>query len=475
MPKMQIPRKLLPLIQKKKRFKIVIGGRGSGKSMTFADVFLMDAQTKGIKTACFREYQNTIDDSVLALLSEEITRLGLQGFDCQTQKIMYGGEDAFKFRGLARNPEGVKSMHGFKRFWVEEAQTISFNSLKALTPTLRTEESEIWMSANPMSSADPFSQRFIKPYERQLLKDGYYEDDLHLIIMINYPDNLLFPKVLEQERAHDQAHLSRALYEHIWLGKFYDEVENTIIPVEWFDSAIDAHEKLGFKATGAVIASHDPSDTGGDAKGYACRHGSVVLDIADNEHGDVNEGMDWAIARAINHRADWFVWDCDGMGVSLKRQVDESLSGKQMDYFMFKGSEMAEDAEAIYIDVDSNDSAKRKTNRDTFINRRAQYYWKLRDRFLHTFKAISKGEYIDPDNMISLSSSIDCLDQLRAEVCRIPLKRNNNGKIQIMTKLEMSKKPYELPSPNMADSLMMCLFSPKPVTKSAPINFSGWN
>ena len=475
MPEMQIPRKLLPFVQKPKRFKIAIGGRGSGKSMTFADICLMDAQTKGIKTACFREFQNSIDDSVLALLTAEVSRLELQGFDCQQSKIIFNNEDAFKFRGLARNPEGVKSMHGFKRFWIEEAQTTSFNSLKALTPTLREEGSEIWMSANPLSSAEPFSQRFIKPYEKELRRDGYYEDDLHLIVWINYNDNPLFPDVLEQERAHDEATLSRALYNHIWLGHFYDEIDNTIIPVEWFDAAIDAHTKLGFKGEGAIIASHDPSDEGADSKGYALRHGSVVLDIAENESGDSNEGMDWAIGKAVSSNADWFVWDCDGLGISLKRQVDQALSHKHVDYFMFRGSEQAEDPDQVYIDSSDSDSKKRKTNKETFTNRRAQYYWKLRDRFYATYRAVVKGEYIAPDELISLSSSIDCLDQLRAEVCRIPLKRNNNGKIQIMSKLDMSKKPYELPSPNMADSLMMAMYAPKPKSVAKKINFTGWS
>ena len=474
MPEMQIPKKLLPFIQKPKRFKIAIGGRGSGKSMTFADICLMDAQTRGIKTACFREFQNSIDDSVLALLSAEVDRLGLQGFDCQQAKIIFNGEDAFKFRGLARNPEGVKSMHGFKRFWVEEAQTISFNSLKALTPTLREADSEIWMSANPLSSADPFSQRFIKPFEKQLRSKGYYEDDLHLIVWINYNDNPLFPDVLDQERKHDESNLSKALYNHIWLGHFYDEIENTIIPVEWFDSAIDAHEKLGFKGEGALIAAHDPSDEGADSKGYALRHGSIVLEVSENDKGDSNEGMDWAIGKAVSSNADWFVWDCDGLGISLKRQVDQALSGKKIDYFMFRGSETAEDPDVVYIESDDNDSKKRKTNKETFINRRAQYYWKLRDRFYSTYRAVVRGEYISPDEMISLSGDIEDIDQLRAEVCRIPLKRNNNGKIQIMSKLDMSKKPYELPSPNMADALMMCMYAPKPKTKFKKVKSSGW-
>ena len=75
MPEMQIPEKMLPFVEKKKRFKIAIGGRGSGKSMTFADLCLMDSQVQGIKTACFREFQNSIDDSVIALLSAEVDRL----------------------------------------------------------------------------------------------------------------------------------------------------------------------------------------------------------------------------------------------------------------------------------------------------------------------------------------------------------------------------------------------------------------
>lgn len=352
---------------------------------------------------------------------------------------------------------------------------MSFDSLKALTPTLREEGSEIWFSANPRSSADPFSQRFIKPFEKDILRKGYYEDDLHLIIMINYNDNPYFPKVLEQERAHDEKTLSRALYDHIWLGKFYDQVENTIIPVEWFDAAIDAHSKLGFKAYGAVIVAHDPSDTGGDSKGLVVRHGSVVLEVSEMLTGDVNEGCDWAIQKSLDANVDYFVWDCDGMGISLRRQVDKAFVGKKVDFELFKGSETPSDPSAVYLAPGAEaDVKRRKTNKDTFLNKRAQRYWQLRDRFYNTFRAVTRGEYVDPDEMISLSPNIDCLDALRSEVCRIPLKRNNNGKIQIMTKLEMSKKPYQLPSPNLADSLMMAMYAPKTHSRAPDIEFEGW-
>lgn len=468
MPEMQIPKKLKPLL-KPKRIKLIIGGRGSGKSQTVAQLCVMDAQTRGLKTACFREFQNSIDDSVYSLIKSCIEQMGVTGFDVQASRILQKGEDAFKFRGLARNPDAVKSMHGFKRFWVEEAQTISSRSLELLLPTLRETDSEIWFTANPGSRADPLSKEFIVPYERELLDNGYYEDDYIMIIVCNYSDNPFFPDVLEQQRLRDLETKSRALYSHIWEGQFYDEVENSIIPADWFDAAIDAHKKLGFKPSGAVIAAYDPSDEGADAKGYACRHGSVVLDVTDNDSGDITEGTAWAVNRALSHGADWFVWDADGMGVAVKSQVGQLLDGRKVDYAMFRGSESPENPDAEYI----SDSERRKTNKDTFANKRAQYYVKLRDRFYNTYRAVTKGDYIDPDLMISISGDIKSLDRLRAEVCRIPQKLNNNGKIQIMSKIDMAK--MGIPSPNMADALMMSMFSPMPKQKIETITFEGWS
>jgi phage terminase large subunit len=464
MPDMQLPRKLLPFVNQKKRFKIAIGGRGSGKSMSIADICLMDAQTKKIKTACFREFQNSIDDSVHSLLSEEIDRLGLKGFEIQNNKILCGGEDVFKFKGLARNPESVKSMHGFKRFWVEEAQTISAKSLKALTPTLREEDSEIWMSANPQSSADPFSQRFIRPYEKELTKNGYYEDDLHLIVVINHSDNPLFPDVLKKEMEHDKETLSRAEYLHVWEGHFNDEVEGSIISVDWFDAAIDAHKKLGFKGKGAIIAAFDPSDEGGDSKGYAVRHGSVILDVQEMDKGDINEGCDWACDLAHEHKVDSFVWDCDGLGAGLKRQVNSYFQGRKIELVMFKGSESPDKPKTLY--------AEGRKNEDTFRNKRAQRYWELKDRFYNTYRAVVKGDYVDPDKLISLSSSIKDMDQLRSEICRIPKKPNANGLIQIKTKIDMLK--MGISSPNMADALMMTQHTPKIVDDEEAIGFNSY-
>ncbi len=73
-----------------------------------------------------------------------------------------------------------------------------------------------------------------------------------------------------------------------------------------------------------------------------------------------------------------------------------------------------------------------------------------------------------------LTEEQERLEALRAEVCRIPLKPNANGKIQIMSKVEMQKKPYQLPSPNLADSLMMSMVKPTVKKKPVRIHFAGW-
>lgn len=468
MPTMQIPRKLLPVVQKKKRFKIAIGGRGSAKSTGFADALIMKAQTEGAMVLCGREFQNSLEDSVYGLLTSEVERMDVEGVSLQAAKIDIGG-GGFRFRGLARNPHSIKSLHGFKYCWVEEAQTISKESLELLTPSIREEDSEIWFSANPQSQADPFSQRFIVPYMDELDRNGYYEDDLHLIIKINWRDNPWFPKELEEERQHDYDNKTRAEYDHIWEGAFNDSIENALIKAEWFDAAIDAHKKLGFEPTGQEVVAHDPSDLGPDTKGLCYRHGSVILDVREMENGDVSDGFDWALGYAIQNQVDCFIWDGDGMGVGGRRQVSETLSGKKIEAVMFRGSNSPDNPNAAYEPTGIGKDIKPKPNKDTFFNKRAQAYWFLRDRFYKTWQAVERGKYINPDELISLSSDIQCIESLRSELCRIPIKPG--AKIQILSKVEMKKKPYQLPSPNLADSVMMSEMMPDIASKITDLQF----
>jgi phage terminase large subunit len=483
-PSAYLPFKLEAVLKSKKRFIIVIGGRGSGKSVGVADICLIDAKEDGVKTYCLREFQTSIKNSIYSLLKDEINRLEFDGFEMQSNGIKYGEEDAFQFAGLSHNVDSIKSAHGFRRFEIEEAQFISDDSLTALTPTARKKPKKgmptvmeevqeadglanvsMVFIANPSSSEAPFSKRFINPFKDHLDKHGFYEDDLHLIVVMNYTDNPWFQDSgLEEERLWDFNYRSRAMYDHIWLGAFNDSIENALIMSEWFDACVDAHKKLGFIASGARITAHDPSDTGPDSKGFAARHGSVIEMVKEMETGTVNEGGHWAAGEAIQFQSDAFAWDGDGMGIALTEQMGADFQGKQTVLSVFRGSESPDFPDAVYrsaiafVPTENSNApvANQKTNSDSFRNKRAQYYFELRDRCYRTYRAVVHGEYHDPAKMISFDSSIELLSKLRAELCRMPVKPNGNGLFELYTKAEMKSK-FKMASPNLADSVMMLM------------------
>lgn len=459
MPKIQLPHKLKKILTTKARLIVLVGGRSSAKSESVGRFLLMRCQTEGADVLCGREFQTSIDDSVHKLLKNLIKKIPIHGFSVTDKKIDCITDGAIRFKGFARNPEAVKSAQDFKYSWMEEAQTASQPTIDDLLPTIRAKGSQLIFTANPQASGDPFSKRFIVPYLRELKTNGYYEDDLHLIIMCNWRDNPWHGE-LESQRKWDYDHLPRAKYDWIWEGAFNDSVEDPLILAEWFDSCIDSHKKLGFKAIGSRISTHDPSDVGPDAKAYSFRHGSVFLQFDEMIDGDINQGCDWATGKTIQNQSDTFTWDIGGMGTGLKRQVAQSFQGKNMLISMFDGSKGVDNPDAIFDPVSLDISIQdQKVIKDCIKNRRAQYYFDLRQCIYRTFEAIN-GAYHDPDTLISFDSKIKLLPKLRSELCRMPIKPNRNGLFELYTKEELKNK-FKFDSPNLSDCAMMSRRVPK--------------
>lgn len=445
---------------------MLVGGRGSGKSEGTGRIGTMKAQTERADILCGREFQNSIEDSVHKLIKGIISKLKLKGFKVTDKKIDCVGGGGFRFKGFARNSGAIKSAQDFKYSWIEEAQDLSQKSIDDLLPTIRAAGSQLYFTANPQSSEDPFSQRFVVPYVDALNTKGFYEDDMHLIIKINWRDNPWHLE-LEPQRQWDFENLSRAKYDHIWEGDFNDSIEDALIMADWFDACVDAHKKLGFEPRGLIMAAHDPSDEGTDSKGYALRHGSVILAVEERETGNINEGCDWATGLALQHRVDAFTWDADGLGAGLLRDIKRTFDGKAMRVAAFKGSEGVDRPESTFeyehdkeflIDVQNI-----RTNKQSLKNKRAQYYWELRKRVINTYNAVVKHQYCDPDDMISFSSEMPLLNKLRSELCRIPVRPNKNGLFELYTKEEMKTK-FKIASPNLGDSVMMLMRQPHVMT-----------
>jgi len=203
----KLPEKLQILFEKS-RYKVLYGGRGSGKSWGIAQTLIVKGFQEPLRVLCAREIQNSIRESVHRLLSDKISELELDKFYKTTERSITGiNGTEFIFEGLFRNVEKIKSLEGIDICWVEEAHNVSEDSWNLLTPTIRKEDSEIWVSFNPKYEDDPTYQRFV-----------VNAPDNCRAVLVNYLDNPWFPDVLQKEMEQDRAR-DKILYEQKWLGR----------------------------------------------------------------------------------------------------------------------------------------------------------------------------------------------------------------------------------------------------------------
>lgn len=202
------------MIKQRARHKGAYGGRGSAKSHSFASALVIEGYYTKQMVACFREVQNSIKDSVKALLDMKINEYGLRDFYRSTDEGIFGNNGTrFIFKGLHGNAniQAVKSTEGITRAWVEEAQSVSQASIEILIPTVRAPGSEIWWSWNPNAETDPVDV---------LLRDpSVANDNDYLVRKVNYSDNPYFPEELRREMERDKRR-DPDKYQHVWLGGY---------------------------------------------------------------------------------------------------------------------------------------------------------------------------------------------------------------------------------------------------------------
>jgi len=215
--------KLVPLFQPA-RYKVMYGGRGSGKSIFAADYLIMKAAFNKVKVLCCREFQSSIKDSVIATIADRIYDLGLQDrFNIGRNYINSISGSEFLFHGLARNDNNIRSLKGINYCWVEEAEMVSAHSWEILKPTIREEDSEIIITFNPDVEANPTYQQFVvnKPIQNTI------------VVKINYNDNPYFPQVLRDEMENDRIN-NPDRFRHIWEGEC-SKMSNAVIFKDKFD------------------------------------------------------------------------------------------------------------------------------------------------------------------------------------------------------------------------------------------------
>lgn len=216
--RIETPKVFRPLLEPA-RYKGAWGGRGSGKSHYFAEALIEDSLIeRGLRSVCIREVQKSLKDSAKLLLEDKLKKFRLgerDGFKVFNEVIQTPGDGIITFQGMQdHTAESIKSLEGFKRAWVEEAQTMSARSLSLLRPTIREEDSQLWFSWNPRRKSDAVDMML----RGDILPTGA------VIVKANWSDNPFFPKVLEIER-QDCLKTTPEQYDHIWEGGYATVLE----------------------------------------------------------------------------------------------------------------------------------------------------------------------------------------------------------------------------------------------------------
>lgn len=184
------------------------GGRSSGKSTTVATLLAVKATTQPLRILCCREYQNSIADSVHKLLSDVIKKYSLPNWEIGREYIRNKNGSEFSFKGIKNNAQSIKSFESVDVCYVEEAASISGESLEILLPTIRKPGSYFVFVWNPLTENDAIWERIFKnPDERTYLKTVNSTDI----------EQLLSPEIIaEREKMRKD---NPELFAHVWLGQ----------------------------------------------------------------------------------------------------------------------------------------------------------------------------------------------------------------------------------------------------------------
>ncbi len=178
-----------PVFRDTKRYEVLYGGAGSGKSVTAAQKIIYRMITeKNHKFLAARKVKDTIRESVRAELIDAIESMGLRSLffysDSPTGEMTIKGpnNNSIIFRGFD-NVEKLKSLKGITSAWLEEASEFLESDLDQLDLRIRGKNlknyKQIILTFNPISEHHWLKKRFFDRVEDDayVLKTTYLDNN----------------------------------------------------------------------------------------------------------------------------------------------------------------------------------------------------------------------------------------------------------------------------------------------------------
>lgn len=214
--RVELPPKLVPVFSGKAMYRGAYGGRGSGKTRSFAKMAAVRAYMWAVEgrtgvVVCGREYMNSLADSSMAEVKAAIESEPWLAAHFDIGETYIRTKDRrveFVFIGLRHNLDSIKSKARILLFWIDEAEPVTENAWSKAIPTVREEDAEVWVTWNPEIDGSATDLRFRKnpPADAK-------------IVELNWPDNPFFPEILNRTRLEDYEKRPED-YPHVWGGGY---------------------------------------------------------------------------------------------------------------------------------------------------------------------------------------------------------------------------------------------------------------
>jgi phage terminase large subunit len=401
--KIQIPDEYKELFNPNWRYQVYYGGRSSGKSHSVARALLIQGRAKQLRILCTRELQKSIKDSVHKLLADLIAEYNFTDYEIWKDRIVNkitGSE--FIFLGIKHNTIEIKSTEGIDRCWVEEAQSITEESLNILTPTIRKEGSQIIFTFNRVTELDPVYVKYVmnKPDKCYVANVNY--DVLEKLKWL--------PDVSKLEIEADKS--NKSLFAHKWLGEPLSQQERSIIDR---DSILDAMNRE-VQDDGQIIIGADIARMGNDRTVLFKRKGMKVIDYKIFSKLRTTQVCD-------------MLENFAGYDKSIEIKIDDTGVGGGVTDEMLKRQ---------YSIVPINFGSKAKDD-DKYPNLISEAWFEIADII----------------NQIQLPYNSDLLMELSTR----QWKQDSRGKRAVESKGDYKKRGFR--SPDIADACIICFYTPK--------------
>lgn len=230
--------------------------------MTAVRGYMWSKAGDGGVIVCGREFMNSLDESSMAEVKAAIREEPwLEAHYDIGEKFIRtkDGLIEYAFIGLRHNLDSIKSKARIKLLWVDEAEPVSEGAWAKAIPSVREDDSEVWITYNPERKTSATHKRF----RASLANDPHAK-----LVEINYRDNPFFPLVLELERERDQRERPDS-YAHVWEGDFINVMEGAYFASDLLKAKQEG--RIAFVAQDPLMTIRAAWDIGGTgAKADAC-------------------------------------------------------------------------------------------------------------------------------------------------------------------------------------------------------------